>query len=194
MADQRPFFERLSDQIADALTSALEGRNPNLPRLKPPNEAAARAGLDQLRANAKAVDSAATPNGWVSAVGHWHSTLTALGGNAFGPGEDASTVFARVLQERAPRAANALGAAGVISSPTPGRMGINFPRLQAVIKDPGAALGESHWNKVVPQSVISSPPGQFAAAGPTSSSVKFDVRQIQALVSDSEGVIDALTG
>jgi hypothetical protein len=197
MADQRPFFEQLSDAIAGALESALEGRNPNLPRLKAQNETAARAGLDQLRANAKAVDSASTPNAWVSSVGQWHNTLTALGGSAFGPGEGAATVFARVLQERAPRAANALGSAGVISSPAPGRIGINFPRLRDLMKDPGTALGESHWNKVVPQAVASSPTGEAAAASalinPTSGSVAIDEPQVRALIADAKGVAEGVS-
>src|SRR5262245_53633053 len=120
MADQRPFFEQLSGAIADALESALAGHNPNRPHLKAQDEPAARASLDQLRLHGKAVDSASTPNAWLSAVGNWHTTLTTLGGQAFGQNQDASAVFARVLQERVPKAANALAAAGVLSSPSPG--------------------------------------------------------------------------
>lgn len=199
MADQQPFFERISEAIIDALESALEGRNPNLPRLKPPNDqkAAARAGLEQLRTRAKAVDSASTPNGWASALGQWHSTLTALGGDAFGSGQNASAVFARVLQERAPRAANALGAAGVISSPTPGRIGVNFPRLRDVMTDPSTALGDSHWNKVISQAVASSPAGEAPAAsaviGPTSDSVAIRVPKVAGLTAGLGGVVDAVS-
>src|SRR4051794_28385372 len=99
MADTRPFFERLTDAIAGAMESALQGRNPNLPKLKPANAAGMTPRLAELRASGKAVDAASTPNAWIATVGHLHDTLGALGTDAFGPGGDAAAVTVRALQE-----------------------------------------------------------------------------------------------
>ena len=64
-------FEQLSAIAADAVRSALDGTNPNLPALMPPDDAAARADLDALLARARDVTQAADPAAWVSALDGW---------------------------------------------------------------------------------------------------------------------------
>src|SRR5690242_15590291 len=142
-------FEQLSVIAADALRSALDGTNPNLPALMPPDAAAARADLDALLAQARDVTEAADPAAWASALDGWAAAWQQLAHDAFGGSDPGSSMLVRVLQERTPRIAAFLALTGVIVTPVQGPASIDWPRLQQLLTDPGTAVNEDLWDAIL---------------------------------------------
>jgi hypothetical protein len=157
VADEIPLFDRITDAIVEAVEAALDGRNPNLPPLDAPDPAAARQDLNQLHSRAQAITAATDPGQWASAIGNWAGTVSTLAGHAFGPGRG-NALLVRVLQERAPRTSTALGLAGVIASPTPGRVEADYVRLRSLVNDPGSVVDDARWRRV-----LGSPPAAAMA-------------------------------
>ena len=139
----RSLFETLTDAIVDAANDALDGVNPNLPKLTAPDPAAARADLVQLAAKAQAISAAGDPVAWINALIDWRTALASLAGHAFGPqpGADDAMVV-RLLQERMPRTAALLTLAGVITGPPQGKATIDWVKLKALVTDPGSIVNE----------------------------------------------------
>jgi uncharacterized protein DUF6603 len=142
-------FEQLSVIATDALRSALDGTNPNLPALMPPDAAAARADLDALLARAREVTDAADPAAWASALEGWAGAWQDLARDAFGGSDPGSSMLVRVLQERTPRIAAFLALTGVIVTPVQGPASIDWPRLQELLTDPGTVVNEDLWDAIL---------------------------------------------
>jgi hypothetical protein len=148
MAD-RSILESVSDAIVEAIGTALDGANPNLPALVPPDAAAARSDLAALLARAQDVGQAADPASWLSSLDQWRSTLADVADHAFGPPTEDDAVLVRFLQERMPRTAAFLMVTGVIASPPQGQPSIDWAKLRALITDPGTLVNEALWDALL---------------------------------------------
>ena len=146
----KSLLETLTDAIVDAANDALDGVNPNLPKLTAPDPALARADLAELVTKAAAITAAGDPAAWVGALIDWRATLSHLATHAFGPQPGADdAMIVRLLQERMPRTAALLMLTGVISSPPQGKATIDWVKLKALITDPGTLVNEDLWSSLL---------------------------------------------
>ena len=142
-------FEGLTDLLVEAMTAALDGANPMLPPLQPPDEAAARAALADLDDAARALGDAAAPAAFVQAFDTWRQRLDELADAAFGGPNPADALLVRFLDERLPRTAAFLTVAGVIVRSPGGPDGIDRVRAREVFTDPGVAVNEDLWDALL---------------------------------------------
>ena len=142
-------LESVTTAFVDAMRSALDGTNPLLPELSPPNEAAARAALNDLGPRAEAVTDAADPVAWIDAVDSWRDRVFDFVDNAFGGPTGPDAALVRFLEERAPRTAAFLALTGVIIHHPSGTDDIDWTKAQALITDPGTLVNESLWDALL---------------------------------------------
>src|SRR5258705_7219121 len=142
-------LESVTTAFVDAMRSALDGTNPLLPELSPPNEAAARAALNDLGPRAQAVTDAADPVAWIDAVDSWRDRVFDFVDNAFGGPTGPDAALVRFLEERAPRTAAFLALTGVIIHHPSGTDDIDWTKAQALITDPGTLVNESLWDALL---------------------------------------------
>ncbi len=149
MAETTSLFEELSTTVADAVRSALDGTNPNLAALVPPDAVAARSDIDDVLAKAHGVGQAGDPATWASAVDSWAASLNQLARDAFGGTDPDGTMLVRVLQERTPRVAAFLALSGVIVTPVQGAATLDWQKLRQLILDPGTLVNEDLWDALL---------------------------------------------
>jgi hypothetical protein len=142
-------LEGVSNALAEAVSSALDGANPMLPALEPPDEAAARAALAQLGSRAQAVTDAADPVAWLTALDQWTQTVRQVAENAFGPPDAAEAMLVRFLDERLPRTAAFLTVAGAILRDPGGQDSVDWARVRDLVTDPGTAVDEALWDALL---------------------------------------------
>ena len=142
-------FEGITQAIVDAMRSALDGTNPNLPALTPPDATAARNALGDLPALAHAITNATDPGTWLDALDQWRQKVRDVADNAFGPPDAPAAMLVRLLAERLPRTAAFLSLVGVIVHTPGGQDGIDWPRAQQFFGDPGTLVNESLWDALL---------------------------------------------
>jgi hypothetical protein len=142
-------LEKLSAALSTAVADALAGTNPALPALTPPDPAAVQAALAQLGPAAARITDAGDLTQWDTAAQGWTTALQQLADSAFGGPDSGAAMLVRVLEERAPRTAAFLSLAGVIRRNPSGPDGIDWPRAQQVLTDPGTAVNESLWDALL---------------------------------------------
>lgn len=142
-------YETLTKAIVDAVRDALDHVDPRLPALVPPDEAGARAALNDLTNRAQAVTNAADPAAWISAVEQWKSKLEDLAAKAFGGPAGLDALLVRVLEERMPRTAAFLTLVGVIVHLPSGQDTIDWTKAQQLFTDPGTLVNESLWDALL---------------------------------------------
>ncbi|MFC7529257.1 DUF6603 domain-containing protein [Actinoplanes sp. GCM10030250] len=148
MAD-KSVIETISDEYAEAMRSALDGADAMLPRLNPPNAAAARAAIDQLPARAKAVTDAADLPGWLDAVQRWRDKATEVADHAFGGPRATEAALVRFLEERFPRTAAFLALTEVIRHRPDAPDEIDRTKLRQLVNDPGTLVDEQLWDALL---------------------------------------------
>src|SRR5215210_7722082 len=134
------FFEAVTRAFVEAIGAALDGDDPTLAPLEPPDPAGARQALDQLPARARQLTDAADPGQWISALDQWRGTVTDLAPRAFGGPAGPEALLVRLLDQRLPRTAAFLTLAGVILRSPAGADTVDWDRARAVITDPGTAV------------------------------------------------------
>ncbi len=149
MADPTALLETVTDLVVDGVRDALDGTNPNLAPLVPPDGAAARADLAALVTRAAAVSDAADPVSWLQAIDQWRTTMNDLAIHAFGGGNAEEAMLVRIVQERLPRVAAFLTMVGVIVTPVQGQPSVDWTKLRQLVNDPGTLVNEDLWDALL---------------------------------------------
>ncbi|ONH60006.1 hypothetical protein CcI49_15005 [Frankia sp. CcI49] len=146
---EKSLIEVISAAFADAMRSALDGTNPALPPLSPPDAAGARAAIEQLADRAGGVTDAADPVAWLQALESWRDTASDVADRAFAGPNPAEQAFVRFLTERMPRTAAFLALTGVISHTPDGLARVDRQKLRALVTDPGTLVNEGLWDALL---------------------------------------------
>ena len=149
MAETPALFDTATALVVDAVGDALDGVNPNLARLAPPDASAARSDLAELRARAGAISAAGDPVTWLGAVDRWRTKLGELAGHAFGGADPQEAMLVRVVQERLPRVAAFLVTVGVIVTPPRDQPSVDWVELRRFLRDPGTLVNEELWDALL---------------------------------------------
>ena len=142
-------FDAATALVVDAVGDALDGVNPNLARLAPPDAPAARSDLVELTARAAAITAAGDPASWLGAVDRWRAKLGELAGHAFGGADAQEAMAVRIVQERLPRIAAFLVTVGVIVTPPREQPSVDWVELRRFVRDPGTLVNEELWDALL---------------------------------------------
>lgn len=146
---EKSLIEIISQAYVDAMLSALDGTNSQLPPLDPPDAAGARAALAALPARAKAVADATDLSAWVTAVGDWRAKAEEIADKAFGATDATEAALVRFVEERMPRTAALLALTGVFVHSPAGPGHVDPRRLRDLLTDPGTLVNESLWDALL---------------------------------------------
>ena len=149
MAETTALFDAATELVVEAVGDAINGVNPNLARLAPPDAPAARVDLAELRASAAAISAARDPLSWLGAVDRWRTTLGELADHAFGGPDAQEAMLVRVVQERLPRVAAFLVTVGVIVTRPREQPRVDWVELRRFGRDPGTLVNEELWDALL---------------------------------------------